>query len=123
MSADRARTQITISVCSARSLVVVSTLVAARQAPDDVSSCCRWKSWRRSVTSDSGAQGYVVSGALNTPFNVPVVGTLVPSFTGTDTFIMAELDETGLEFHSSLVITAAVATQTAYIATAYKLTQ
>lgn len=67
------------------------------------------------------AATYNVSGALSTHFNVPVVGSIAMTMNGSDTYLIPVLDEEGLPFESSLVITATVATATAYVAHAYKL--
>lgn len=77
------------------------------------------------VTIDGGntinAATYNVSGALSTHFNVPVVGGVSMTMSGTDTYLIPALDEEGWPFESSLVITVAVASATAYVAHAYKL--
>jgi hypothetical protein len=67
------------------------------------------------------AGSYHVSGALQTYHNVPVVGSVSIAVDGTETYLVAQPDEEGLAFESSLSITVAVATSTAYVAYAYKL--
>lgn len=64
---------------------------------------------------------YYCSGALGTHFNIPVVGSINMAVDGTGaTCLWPVFDETGLEFETSLVITAQV-TGTAYVAHAHKL--
>jgi hypothetical protein len=67
------------------------------------------------------AATYNVTGATSTHFNVPVIGSINMSVSGTDTYLMAVLDEAGLPFGSSLSITVSCASATAYVAHAYKL--
>jgi hypothetical protein len=67
------------------------------------------------------AATYTITGSVITYFNVPVVGSINMSISGTDTYLMAVLDEEGLAFQSSLSITISCAA-TAYVAHAYKLT-
>lgn len=67
------------------------------------------------------AATYNVTGATSTYYNVPVVGSINMSMSGTDTYLMAVLDEAGLPFESSLSITVSCAAATAYVAHAYKL--
>jgi hypothetical protein len=65
---------------------------------------------------------FSVQGAVGTYLNIPVVGSVNMSVSGTDTYLLAALDEEGLAFESSLGITVTVASATAYVAHAYKLT-
>ncbi|HET7436026.1 MAG TPA: phage tail protein [Thermoanaerobaculia bacterium] len=66
------------------------------------------------------AQNYSIAGALNTHFNVAIVGAIGMCVSGADTYLYALPDGEGLPFDSSLVITATCAA-TAYVASAYKL--
>jgi hypothetical protein len=68
------------------------------------------------------AQGFVISGALQTYLNTAIVGSVGMSASGTVNYLMPYLDEHGLVFNSSLTITVGTTTDTAYVATAYKLT-
>ncbi|MGN6187053.1 MAG: phage tail protein [Thermoanaerobaculia bacterium] len=68
------------------------------------------------------AAAYSISGTLGTYFNVPVVGGVNFAMdAASNSYLWAVLDEEGLPFTSSLVITASTSSATAYVAHAYKL--